>query len=129
MSLCSSTVLKFLATKRASPVFDAMAKLRFKTHVVPRLDFFAHKYDIVGDVIPEMILPKALLEMQFPPHTKWLGAYGHNVPPNWTTHSPLIDVSLNDGVEGEGLYSLVLVDADRPNMLTNEYEQWCHWFM
>ncbi|KAJ3290712.1 hypothetical protein HK104_006562 [Borealophlyctis nickersoniae] len=110
---------------KAEP-FATMHQRRWEKFVVPKLMEAAADHKVVGDALPEETVPELNLEVNFG-MTDWLGAHGNHLPANWGLYSPEVAITTND--DRVRYFSLLLVDMDRPNLLTNSYEHWCHWLM
>lgn len=99
---------------------------RYRSFVLSKLMQGAQADGIVGDVFPEAVKPTHCIQVNYDGFA-WLGAYGHGIAPEAALYSP--SVSIQTDHEDERLYSLLLIDLDRPNPLSNQYEQWAHWFV
>ena len=58
-------------------------------------------------MVPEPVQPTVNLEVNFS-NTKWWGAYGHAVPPNWALYSPSMTIITNDTTKR--YFTLAMVD-------------------
>ena len=92
------------------PIYAKMNHKRWRTHVVPKLINSTIKSGIVGDVFPDSIDPSVNLEINFS-NTKWLGAYGHSIPPNWALYSPSFSITTND--ERMRYFTLMMMDIGK----------------
>ncbi|KAI8802487.1 phosphatidylethanolamine-binding protein [Cladochytrium replicatum] len=110
----------------STPVYAKMHEERFRSYVIPQLLEEATETSVIGDGIPNKVVPEVNLEVNFS-NTRWLGPTGHATPPNWTLHSPEIVITTND--EKTRYFTLMLVDLDRPNEEQKRYEEWCHWMI
>lgn len=91
----------------SDPVYAKLHHNRWTNHVVPRLLKSSQELKIVGDMVPEAVQPTVNLELNFP-NTKWWGAYGHAVPPNWALYSPSMTIITNDTTRR--YFTLAMVD-------------------
>jgi hypothetical protein len=122
-----------------NPVFEDMHLQRFNSYVFPKVLENAKNDGLFQDVFTENDVShimnannKICLEVNYDGFG-WLGAYGHGIGPERTLNTPKIDILnlnlVNDQAEKKPYCSMMLLDVDRPNLLTKSYEQWCHWFM
>ncbi|KAJ1547585.1 hypothetical protein HK096_002267 [Nowakowskiella sp. JEL0078] len=107
-------------------VFNHMHRKRYFDSVVSALKRNANKFNLVGDIYPELIEPSVIFETNFA-HTKWFSATGHAITPNSALYSPELVISTGD--KKTRYFTLMMVDLDRENLDSKSYEEWCHWLV
>ncbi|KAI9008096.1 hypothetical protein BC832DRAFT_553064 [Gaertneriomyces semiglobifer] len=108
------------------PIFANMQNKRWRYYYIPRLLKHAEEHRIIGDTLPERIVPEVNVELNFQ-NTRWNCPYGQPVPPIWTLYSP--EIVITTGSEQLRHYTLMLVDLDRPDPDSKSIEEWCHWLV
>lgn len=110
----------------AEPVYATMHDRRWRSFLVPKLLKLEEEHGVIGDALPEAIIPQVNLEVNFQ-NTNWLCAYGQPVPPVWTLYSPQLTITTGD--EKVRHFTVALIDLDRPDPESGSYEEWCHWLV
>lgn len=88
------------------PFCKRMQYLEFKGTITGKLVKQAESLGIFRDQLPKCE-PIDHLEINFE-HTKWKGAYGHPVQPEFMVKSPSIAINRNG--PGNALYTLIMTD-------------------
>ncbi|KAJ3219239.1 hypothetical protein HK099_004757 [Clydaea vesicula] len=108
----------------SNETFKKMEELRWKNIIAPKILKFSKEYKIFEHIFPKKFKTKVQLTCNWQ-YTKWLGMYGHDVPPNWCLYSPTVNIVTNS--PKEKLYTLMMTDLDRPYPKDGILEEWCHW--
>jgi large subunit ribosomal protein L35 len=110
----------------SEPHYAVLHHRKWLKESVPLLMKMSQKSKIVGDAFPHPIHPDLHLQLNFS-NTNWLGAHGHDIPPNWALYSPSLIIHTHEKKTRH--FTLLMTDLDAPNVKEKKYQEWCHWLV